>query len=54
MAKQVIFEVLKRAREYNPVFYVIEGAADTQEANKFYEKTGYVDKVSFTAWVKEI
>ncbi|MFX1511770.1 MAG: GNAT family N-acetyltransferase [Promethearchaeota archaeon] len=54
LARAVLYEGLKRAKKYVPTLFYIGGAANTPEANKFYEAVGFSEKVAEYVWRKEI
>lgn len=54
LARAVIFEALERTRKYKPSAFYISGAANTPEANHFYDSIGYFEKVEEYYWRKEI
>jgi GNAT superfamily N-acetyltransferase len=54
LAKAIIVEGLKRLRKYDPSLLYIGGAADTPEANRLYEVTGYSGSLRYYYWHKTI
>lgn len=54
LAKAVILEGLKRLQKYNPSLICIQGAAQTEAANRLYESLGFTEKVGVYIWQKTI
>jgi GNAT superfamily N-acetyltransferase len=54
LARAVIFEALERTQKYKPSAFYIGSAANTPEANQFYDSIGYFEKVEEYYWRKEI
>ncbi|MFW9915162.1 MAG: GNAT family N-acetyltransferase [Candidatus Thorarchaeota archaeon] len=54
LARAIIFEALKRTQRYKPAAFIISGAANTPEANQFYDSIGYFEKIEEYYWRKEI
>ncbi len=54
LARAVIFEALERTRKYRPVAFIISSAANTPDANQFYDSIGYFEKIEEYYWQKEI
>lgn len=51
-ARALIYEGLRRLRDYNPSFIYIGGAADTPSANRLYEVTGFTESFDLYNWEK--
>jgi GNAT superfamily N-acetyltransferase len=54
LAKAIIVEGLRRLRKYDPLLLYLGGAADTPEANRLYEVTGYSGSLRYYYWHKTI
>lgn len=54
LAKALLSEGFRRLRGYNPTLLYIGGAADTSEANRLYEVTGFREKYYYYHWYKTI
>jgi len=54
LAKAIIAEGLRRLREYDPTLLYIGGAADTPEANRLYEVTGFTGAHRYYYWHKTV
>ncbi len=54
LAKALLSEGFKRLRSFNPSLLYIGGAADTTEANRLYEATGFKEKYDYYYWHKTI
>jgi mycothiol synthase len=54
LASAVIFEGLKRIKQYNPTAIVILGAANNPGANRLYDKLGFIEKTEIYTMEKMI
>ncbi len=54
LAKALLSEGFRRLRSYDPVLLYIGCAADTKEANRLYEVTGFREKYDYHYWHKTI
>jgi len=54
LAKAIIAEGLRRLRKHDPSLLYLGGAADTPEANRLYEVTGYSGSLRYYYWHKTI
>ncbi|MFX0015530.1 MAG: GNAT family N-acetyltransferase [Promethearchaeota archaeon] len=54
LAKTLIYEGLRRAMKYDPLFFYIGGAANTPAANRLYDSVGFVEKLAEYTWYKGI
>ena len=52
LARAILGEGYKRLDKYNPTLLYIGGAADTPEANKLYDSTGFTKKTKLNIWEK--
>ena len=52
LAKALISEGLKQLMSYDPTLIFIGGAANTIEANRLYEVTGFTEKKLLYRWNK--
>ncbi len=52
LAKALISEGLKQLMSYDPTLIFIGGAANTVEANRLYEVTGFTEKILLYHWNK--
>ena len=53
LAKAIIAEGFRRISEYSPTLLYIGGAANTLEANRLYEVTGFTEKYYYYFWRRE-
>ena len=53
LAKAIIAEGFRRLSEYSPTLLYIGGAANTPEANRLYEVTGFTEKYYYHFWRRE-
>jgi ribosomal protein S18 acetylase RimI-like enzyme len=54
LAKALLFEGFRRLARYDPTLLYIGGAADTPEANRLYEVTGFTERYDYYHWHKTI
>ncbi|MBM3292264.1 GNAT family N-acetyltransferase [Candidatus Bathyarchaeota archaeon] len=54
LAKALLCEGFRRLQKYNPKLLYIDGAADTPEANRLYEVTGFTETQNYYFWNKII
>jgi len=54
LAKAIIAEGLRRLRGHKPTLLYIGGAADTPEANRLYEATGFTGAYRYYYWHKTV
>lgn len=54
LGKALIFEGMRRLKDYDPLNLYIDGAADNPGANRLYEVTGFEKKGTYHYWSKVI
>jgi GNAT superfamily N-acetyltransferase len=54
LAKALLVEGFRRLVRYDPTLLYIGGAADTPEANRLYEVTGFTERYDYYFWWKMI
>ena len=54
LAKALLVEGFRRLKRYDPTLLYIGGAADTPEANRLYEVTGFTERYDYYHWHKTI
>ncbi len=54
LAKALLVEGFRRLAKYDPTLLYIGGAADTPEANRLYEVTGFNGRFDYYYWYKTI
>ncbi|NQT07631.1 GNAT family N-acetyltransferase [Candidatus Bathyarchaeota archaeon] len=54
LAKALLVEGFRRLAKYDPTLLYIGGAADTPEANRLYEVTGFTERYDYYHWQKTI
>ena len=54
LAKALLVEGFRRLVRYDPTLLYIGGAADTPEANRLYEVTGFTERYDYYYWWKMI
>jgi len=54
LAKAILTEVFRRLAGYDPSLLYIGGAANTPEANRLYEATGFTERNDYYYWQKTI
>ena len=54
LAKAILIEGFRRLKRYDPTLLYIGGAADTPEANRLYEVTGFTERYDYYHWHKTI
>ena len=54
LAKAILVEGFRRLAKYDPTLLYIGGAADTPEANRLYEVTGFTERYDYYHWHKTI
>lgn len=54
LGKALIFEGMRRLKDYDPLNLYIDGAADNPGANRLYEATGFEKKGTYHYWSKVI
>ena len=54
LAKAILVEGFRRLKRYDPTLLYIGGAADTPEANRLYEVTGFTERYDYYHWHKTI
>ena len=50
LAKAILVEGFRRLAKYDPTLLYIGGAADTPEANRLYEVTGFTERYDYYHW----
>lgn len=50
LAKAILVEGFRRLAKYDPTLLYIGGAADTPEANRLYEVTGFTERYDYQYW----
>jgi len=54
LAKAILIEGFRRLKRYDTTLLYIGGAADTPEANRLYEVTGFTERYDYYHWHKTI
>jgi len=54
LAKAILAEGFRRLTKYDPALLYIGGAANTTEANRLYEVTGFNERIDYYYWRKTI